>query len=86
METETSKESQSNPYEVEELEIEKYGTDKNYKHKYIWQLVTAHTALQLAGLVGMYSTFAYAKRASILWGKWSFGWQWNEEDLSLAWV
>ncbi|XP_076249185.1 stearoyl-CoA desaturase 5-like [Calliopsis andreniformis] len=68
MEVETNNENQDTQYEIEEvLEKVKYGTDMNYKHKYIWQLVMGHTLLQLGWLIGMY-TFFFAKAATILWG------------------
>lgn len=68
MESETTKENQT--YEVEELlHKESVGTDNSYKHKYLWTHVLAHSILQIGWLIGIYTTFVYAKAATTLWGK-----------------
>ncbi|XP_034187660.2 acyl-CoA Delta-9 desaturase-like [Osmia lignaria lignaria] len=66
MESEATKENET--YEVEEVfHKESVGTDKNYKHEYLWTHIVAHSILQIGWLIGIYTTFVYAKAATILW-------------------
>ena len=52
---------------VEELFHKKLGTDMNYRHSYVWQLVVGHAALQVSGLIGIYTAIFHAKLATFIW-------------------
>ncbi|KZC13887.1 Acyl-CoA Delta(11) desaturase [Dufourea novaeangliae] len=69
MDTGTDFKNEGSQYEIEEiLQKETYGTDVNYKHKYLWPHVVVHSALQIGWLIGLYAAFFYAKTATIFWG------------------
>ncbi|XP_070167007.1 (11Z)-hexadec-11-enoyl-CoA conjugase-like [Polyergus mexicanus] len=55
-------------YDVEEVFHMKLGTDMNYRHSYIWQLVVCHAALQISWFIGLYTLIFYdTKLATIIW-------------------
>ncbi|XP_012140350.1 (11Z)-hexadec-11-enoyl-CoA conjugase-like [Megachile rotundata] len=67
MESETATENQA--YEVEEIvKKEKYGTDFNYKHKYLWTHILVHSVLQIGWIISIYVTIYHSKLATFIWG------------------
>lgn len=57
-------------HDVEEVFHKKLGTDMNYRHSYIWQLVVGHAALQISWFIGLYTLIFYdTKLATTIWGK-----------------